>query len=177
MTRKIGRPKGSGKFTNTLANEILRLLESGLSLREVCKRDDIPVSHGTVLAWRDDSSLNVISATGEKLSFSDQYARARELSYRDMMDRMLAVATDCEASNAEVQKARLICDVMKWTLARALPKLYGDRVNLEHTGADGGAIKSENIDPRDLARSVLDVLAEAGEAFEIEVLPDTRTRH
>ena len=177
MKAKLGRPKGSNKCTDDLANKICGLLQGGMSLREVCRRKDVPVSPSTVLAWRDDSAITVTSAEGVVQSFSAQFARAREDGYDDMFESMLTVATSCEATSAEVQKAKLICDVMKFQLSKALPKRYGERVNLEHTGADGGAIKSENIDPRDLARSVLDVLAEAGEGFESEVLPDTRTRH
>jgi hypothetical protein len=109
---------------------------------------------------------------------SEQYARAREDGYYSLFESMLSVAQNCEPTNPQVQKAKLICDVMRFQLSRALPKLYGDRVNLEHTGADGGAIKSESIDPRDLARSVLDVLAEAGEStVELEVLEIPDTKH
>jgi hypothetical protein len=91
---------------------------------------------------------------------------------------MLAIAQSCEPSNGEVQKAKLIVDVLKWQLSKALPRLYGERVNLAHTGADGGPIKSEQIDPRDLARSVLDVLAEAGEnTVELELIDVPDTKH
>jgi hypothetical protein len=106
---------------------------------------------------------------------SEQYARAREDGYFSKFEEMYAIATGCEPTNAEVQKAKLIVDVLKWQLSKALPKQYGERVNLAHTGADGGPIRSENIDPRDLARSVLDVLAEAGDtSTELEALDSTK---
>jgi hypothetical protein len=109
--------------------------------------------------------------------FGEQYARAREDGYDWLFESTLAVATDCQATSADVAKARLITDIMKWQLSKVLPR-YGDSVTLQHAGHDGGAIKHEQIDPRDLARSVLDVLAEAGEAtVDLELLEAPETKH
>ena len=149
---KRGRPKGSGSlFTQELADTICQRLKEGMTLREICRMDDIPVSSDTVLAWKDEME-----------SFSSRYARAREDGYFAQFEEMVAIAKSCPPNNGDVQKAKLIVDTLKWQLSKALPKIYGDRLNMEHTGADGGPIKSEQIDSRDLARSVLDVLAEAG---------------
>jgi len=40
----------------------------------------------------------------------------------------------------DVQRARLMVDCIKWEAARVLPKEFGDKIQQEHTGANGGAI-------------------------------------
>jgi hypothetical protein len=42
-----------------------------------------------------------------------------------------------------VARSRLRVDSRKWLAARMAPTKYGDKITQEHTGADGGAIKSE----------------------------------
>jgi len=154
---KRGRPKGSGsKWTPEIEDKICAYLVTGASLRETCRKDDIPVAPQTVL-----------DRVTENESFARRYARAREIGFAQQFEEMREIARDCLPNNGDVQKAKLEVDVIKWQLSKMLPGTYGDRVNLEHTGRDGGPIKSEAIEPRDLARSVLDVLAEAGEGADL----------
>jgi hypothetical protein len=44
-----------------------------------------------------------------------------------------------------IQRARLMCDVGKWTAARLAPKRYGDRLIQEHVGANNGPIQHEDV--------------------------------
>lgn len=41
-----------------------------------------------------------------------------------------------------VQRSRLRVDTRKWILAKALPKIYGDKLTAEVTGKDGGPIET-----------------------------------
>lgn len=80
-------------------------------------------SHPTVLRW--------VAEGGE---FSDNYAQARIKGYQVMADLLVDVALD---TRAETARSRLIVDTYKWMLAKALPKIYGDRQKIEH---DGGVV-------------------------------------
>jgi hypothetical protein len=40
-----------------------------------------------------------------------------------------------------IEHRRLQVDARKWMLAKALPKLYGDRIAAELTGKDGAPLK------------------------------------
>ena len=38
---------------------------------------------------------------------------------------------------------RVQIDTRKWMLSKMLPKVYGDRLTTEHTGAEGGPVQVE----------------------------------
>jgi hypothetical protein len=48
---------------------------------------------------------------------------------------------ECDA----VERARLHIDSLKWLAAKLAPKKYGDKVTTEHSGPDGGPIKTEEV--------------------------------
>lgn len=84
--------------------------------------------------------------------FSAQYTRAREIGYHGLFDDILEIAdttqegiktvekpTGIEVTTADmIEHRRLRVEARKWMLARALPKVYGDK--LAHTAADGGPL-------------------------------------
>jgi hypothetical protein len=84
--------------------------------------------------------------------FSPQYVRAREIGYIRMVDEMVEIADDASRDMVErsrddgssyttvdhdhIARARLRIETRKWLLAKALPKVYGDKsevnVNADH---------------------------------------------
>lgn len=73
--------------------------------------------------------------------FAAHYARARHMLAERWADEVLTigdelppVAPDGRIDGAAVQHQRLRVDSRKWLLAKVLPKLYGDRVALDHAG-------------------------------------------
>jgi len=66
------------------------------------------------------------------------------------------VKRKCEDDNYDVLCSNKTC---KWLLSKVLPKVYGDKTMLEHSGPDGGPI--ETHDDRQLARAILDILGKA----------------
>ena len=134
-----GRPTS---FTQELANEICRRLADGLTLREVCRAEGMP-SESTVRAW----------ALEDREGFSTQYARAREIGYQSMADELVEIADDgsndwmerngeeavgYQVNGEHVQRSRLRLDTRKWLLSKALPKVYGDKqqVDMRHDLSD-----------------------------------------
>jgi len=140
--------KRGPKFTYTeeLAAEICRRLKAGETLRAICRTDGMPAPP-TVIQWsKDDIGPG----------FGERYARAREIGYHLMAEELLEIADDGtndwvqrEGANGtaetvldheHVTRSRLRVDTRKWLLAKALPKIYADK--LLHTGGDGvGPIK------------------------------------
>jgi hypothetical protein len=51
---------------------------------------------------------------------------------------------------------RLQIDTRKWVLSKMLPKVYGDKVTQEHTGADGGPIAVTSVDLKNLSDDELE---------------------
>jgi hypothetical protein len=124
-TRK-SKPEGTtgrpSKFTAALGARICSRLAAGETLRAICRDEDMP-PRSTVRGWALDNE-----------AFSEQYARAREIGYQDLADDLIEISDDKLGDPA---RDRLRVDTRKWLLSKALPKLYGDK--LQHTGGGEGA--------------------------------------
>lgn len=125
----MGRPT---LYTPEIAAEICLRLAEGKTLREVCRSEEFP-AESTVRLW----------AAEDREGFSARYARAREIGYHTMADEIIHIADDNssdvrvdedgnELSNHDVvNRARLRIESRKWLLAKALPKVYGERSNID----------------------------------------------
>jgi len=132
---KRGRPS---LFTQALAARICERLADGETLLAVCRDETMP-SDATVRRW----------AIEDQSGFSAQYARAREVGYAKMADEILEIAntpkpgvtvtekpTGTETRSGDmIEHRRLQVDTRKWLLSKALPKVYGDKQQVEHSGS------------------------------------------
>lgn len=147
---KPGRPS---KLTPELTKEICKRLEKNPSLRKVCRDPDMP-SRNTVWRW-----------THENKEFSDQYTRAKILGYEDMFEQCMEIADEDQYDMTEdddgkpmvnwehFQRTKIRLDTRKWWLSKALPKIYGDKIQQEHSGPDGGPMQVVAVDrPSDETR-------------------------
>jgi hypothetical protein len=82
-------------------------------------------------------------ATDADRPFADKYRRAREIGYLRMADELIEIADN----EPDAQKARNRIDVRKWTLAKMLPKVFGDKLEVEATAG----IVVVKLDAEDLA--------------------------
>lgn len=128
-------------FTNDIAREICARLAAGESLRSVCRDENMP-AEATVREWVLD----------DREGFSAQYNRAREFQAYSMAEELLEISDDGSndwmakhgkeaegylLNGEHVQRSRLRVDTRKWILSKMLPKVYGDKIQQEVTGADG----------------------------------------
>jgi hypothetical protein len=110
---------------------------TGQSLREVCRRDDMP-ARSTVQSW-----------LAKHEEFSDQYARACQIRQEELFDEIFEIADDgsndwmdrqvgdqtVEVVNQEaIQRSKLRIDTRKWALSKMNPKKYGEKLDLNHEG-------------------------------------------
>lgn len=118
---------------------ILARLARGETLSSICKSEGMP-DRSAVIGWALDPDSK----------FSQQYARAREIGYHAMADDLLDIADNStndymtrtnsdgdeyQALNPEnIQRARLRFDGRKWLLSKALPKIYGDKLEVQTDG-------------------------------------------
>ena len=128
--------------------EVLDRLANGELLSEIA--DDIGTSRPNLFKW--------MHATPE---LSDAYARARAdglLARGERLSKKAARAVGRLPSGgldaAEVAQLRLEVDTDKWLLARLLSTVFGDKVQTELTGANGGPVQVQEVrrtvvDPRD----------------------------
>lgn len=129
-----GRPT---KYTQKLGDEICACVMSGMPLVRICEMEHMPDPR-TVYRWFREHD-----------EFCQNYARAKEDQADYFVEDILQIAD--MARPDDVQVARLRVDTRKWAASKYKPKKYGDRVTQEHTGADGGAIKTEDVTQRVLA--------------------------
>ena len=142
-------PLGRGRpslYTQELADRICAGLMDGKTLRAVCRQEGMP-DEKAVRNW----------AGNPEHPFAPQYAQAREIGYQVMADELLEISDDSkcdvivdeegnERPNTEiVARSRLRVDTRKWLLSKALPKVYGDRVENRIVGPDGGAVEVKDI--------------------------------
>lgn len=136
-----GRPS---LFTQELADRICGELGSGRSMRSVCREDWAP-DMSTVFKWLRENE-----------PFSKQYARAKEEAADALADEILDIADDgtndwvkretkrgtyIALNDEAVQRSKLRVDARKWIAAKLKPKKYGDKVEHEHKGEVGHAVR------------------------------------
>jgi hypothetical protein len=128
-------------FDQEKADAICRRLAEGESLRAICRDEGMPAP-SSVIEW-----------VNTRPAFAEQYARAREIGYQLLADEIIEISDDGrndkivddegnERTNQDViARSRLRVDTRKWMLSKMLPKVYGDKVDVNM----GGTVKVESI--------------------------------
>ena len=142
-----------------MVDALLVQIETGKSMREVCRMDGMP-DHGTVIRWmRDDAAL------------ATKYARARMAQADVLFDRMEAVEEAVSAGTMDSHAARVVLDSMRWRASKLAPKVYGDRLDVSVSdtrisisgalaAAQARLVDVVDVTPRISASNVQDVQSE-----------------
>lgn len=144
-------PRAS-EYTQEVADAICERIAEGESLRAICRDEDMPVK-STVFKW----------LTQQKV-FADQYTRAREAQADALFDEILEIADDgtqdyAEGRNGEtvinneaIGRSRLRVDTRKWMAGKLRPKVYGDKLDLNHAGGvEITRVTRQVVDPKQAA--------------------------
>lgn len=114
--------------------KICELVVEGQTVRQIAAH--FGVSPGTVLYWIES-----------KPEYAEQYARARssaaDMFENDIIEAVQSVTPETAAAD------RVKIDALKWVAARRAPKRYGDRIQQEVTGTDGGPVQVVTLTPAD----------------------------
>lgn len=145
-----GRPSS---FTQEKANTICERIAGGESLRSICQDEGLP-SITSVMRWLADEN---------NAAFRAQYARAREAQADYMAEEILSIADDGlndtyvddegrkRTDQDVIARSRLRVEARKWLASKMAPKKYGEKLQQEVSGPDGGpvshSIKLEFVDP------------------------------
>lgn len=119
---KGGRPSIK---TPELLKEFCRRIAQGRSVANVCKDDDMPQDRA-IWSWLSDDE-----------GFAQDYARAIQARAMAHADMISDVTFGVLSGKIPPDRGRVALDAMKWTASRLLPKVYGDRqqvdVDVQHT--------------------------------------------
>jgi hypothetical protein len=137
-------------YSEEIADKICDALADARSLRSICSDEGMP-SQSTVFRWLADERF---------ADFRERYARAREAQADALFDEMLDIADDGsndwmerrredgsteEILNHEhIQRSKLRIEARKWMAGKLRPKVYGDKIEHEHTGGVAITVNSED---------------------------------
>lgn len=120
-------------YTAENTKEILEGLASGLSLRQITKKNKKLPKPSTIVEWTQHE---------DKKDFAEQYRSAREIGWEVRADDILDVPDDTvvvyydelgnkRIDSGSVQLGKLKSFNLMWALSKLLPKKYGDKVEPE----------------------------------------------
>ena len=138
----MGRP-----YDRAQVDVILERMSAGESLSAICREDGMP-PRSTFAKWAYDDVDGLF----------DRYARAKELraevladelteiaddGRNDWMQRMLeSGATENAVNHEHLARSRLRVDTRKWIASKLMPRQFGDKTAVEHSG--GMTLKHED---------------------------------
>jgi hypothetical protein len=114
----------ASKFEH-LKPEILRMLANGETLGATCRA--LGVSDGVVRDWKRAGDPEYDE------TFATDYARARLDGYESRADELRDIVRDRERF-PDIAERRLVFDHARWELAKCLPKIYGEKVDVTSNG-------------------------------------------
>jgi hypothetical protein len=133
----------NGLYSDALARLICEQLMGGKSLKEICEDNRMPAIR-SVTRWLADPRLS---------EFREMYYFARRVQAEIRIDEIFSIADDTSKDwkpkydkdgewiedvpdNEAIQRSRVRIDVRKWYASRLVPRIYGERkeIDLDVTG-------------------------------------------
>lgn len=108
------------KYSQALADDICEQLADGKSLREICQQKGMP-DRKTVERWIDADS-----------GFAAKCARAREEQAEFHHAEMDVIERKVLAGQLDPKAANVVLSNKRWRMEKLKPKVYGQRLALDH---------------------------------------------
>ncbi len=122
--------------TPEIFDRICERLAEGESLRSICRDEGMPGMSTIFRFLRDEANE----------SARQQYARAREDQADTDADKISEHADMVAAGLIDPQAARVAIDAWKWSAGKRKPKVYGDKLDLNHGGGLTINLASDDAD-------------------------------
>jgi len=115
---KGGRPT---ILNDRLIDELCQRLSQGVSMRSVCRDDDMPCM-ATIWRWLREND-----------NFAKRYTAAKQESADAMIEDILAIS-DQDDDEESTNRSRLRVDTRKWIAAKLRPEKYSEKLDLTPSG-------------------------------------------
>jgi hypothetical protein len=145
-------------YTPELAEEICARLSAGESLKSICRDPGMP-PFSTVQGW----------ARTNHCGFTALYDCARELQAQTFADELIDIADDgmndwvrrenerggvsYVLNKEHIARSRLRLEARQWVISKILPKKYGDKLQLKHSGVVASSPIISSMDPIEASRA------------------------
>jgi hypothetical protein len=114
-------------YTPELAELILNRIMEGEMLTKICSEEDLP-ARLTFYAWMRNRPDLVSAYARARLAWADWWAeRVLAISLDSSGDIFVDEAGKAVIDHANVQRARLQADSIKWLVGKYAPRTYGDK--------------------------------------------------
>lgn len=126
-------------YTDAIARKICAKIADGVALRKICSDPRMP-AFDTVKGW-------LIKPRFE--AFRELYYHSRRVAAELLMDEVIEIADDSandwietfdkkgnpngwKPDHEAIQRSRLKIDTRKWLAAKLIPRIYGEKLEVEH---------------------------------------------
>lgn len=149
-------------YTPELRDKICALLATGMTLRAVCRLDNIP-DRQTIYNWITSNIGEVKNENGDVIEegFFDHYSRAREVGLDEVADETVEIADDGTNDFIEiemkkggkkivydkeaVQRSKLRVDARQWYLQNMAPRKYGKNIEVRQQQLNKDGEKTDPV--------------------------------
>lgn len=142
--RSMSRHSPEGSYNERHAEQVLEDLRRGLNVTKLCAERKL--LDPTFPSWRQ-----VFDWLAHNDAFAQAYARAKVVGCEAVCNELFVIGDDNSGDgklvisektgelvtaidHEHINRSRLRIDVRKWYLSKIVPKIYGDRLELEHKG-------------------------------------------
>ena len=138
-------------WTDEIEGEIFTRIGKGESLRDICEDDWLP------------SQTTIYRRLAADDEFRKRYTHAREVQADTIFDEILQIADDARndwlerngedsagwTTNGEhIQRSKLRIEARKWMAGKLRPKVYGEKLDIDHSSSDGSMTPITGFDIR-----------------------------
>lgn len=117
-----GRPKKVIDFEDDCVKELLARTEKGEPLTQICADPRMP-GRATVYEWEESDA-----------EFSGRFRAARARGVHALAEECLKIADEAAKDAVEVANKRVRIDTRLRLAGKWLPKIYGDKIDVNHGG-------------------------------------------
>lgn len=160
MVKKAGRPKAYDRkaVLNYIKNEMAK---GDRCLQDICTDHDMP-SRECIYLWVSEDTqegrelFNIFRECQElwcwaqkdiilKICDDDSRDILEDVKHVEKEDGTIAEYVTRKSDNTAVNRDKLRVETRKWAMNKLLPKIFGDKVEQQLTGPEGGPIQYSQV--------------------------------
>lgn len=120
IVKEVGRPT---TYDFELVGEICRRISDGEKLPDILEKEGMP-ARSTFFKWKRENK-----------PFSDLYVNVQQDKGELLIEEIDSTVESLKIGRIEPSAANVIIQTLKWKAAKFYPKMFGDKVDVDHSGS------------------------------------------